>query len=45
MPICKQPLNLKQASKDAIVAALIKRRHSHQKANLNIASLRELILL
>ena len=45
MPLYKQPLNLKEASKDAVVAALIKRRQSHKKANFNIASLRELILL
>ena len=45
MPLYKQPLNLKEASKDAVVAALIKRRQTHKKANLSIASLRELILL
>ena len=45
MPLYKQPLSLKEATKDAVVAALIKRRQTHKKANLSIASLRELILL
>ena len=45
MPLYKQSLCLKEASKDAVIAALIKRRQSHKKANFNIASLRELILL
>ena len=42
MPLYKQSLSLKEASKDAVIAALIKRRQSHKKTNFNIASLCEI---